>query len=177
MQRVSKVPTAVDAALIERIYREQFARYWQAMAAILGNREDARDAVQEGFARALAARHTYRGEGPVEGWVWRITLNAAVDARRRNRERPVEEVLLLDLPPSEADATLRDALRQLPKRQRLLIFLRYLADLSYEDMAQVCEISEGAVGASLAKAKRTLSTLLEEERSLAPSPEGGSKYG
>ena len=178
MQRVSGVSTAVDAALIERVYRERFVQYWRAMAACLGNRDDARDAVQEGFARALAARHTYRGEGSVEGWVWRIALNAAVDARRHNREQPVEEVLLLELPASQTDAALRDAVRQLPERQRLLIFLRYLADLSYEDMARVCGISEGAVGASLSKARRTLSTLLQDERSPTSAPhEGGSRHG
>lgn len=175
MQRVSGATTVVDAALIERIYREQFSSYWRAMAAILGNRDDARDAVQEGFARALAARGSYRGEGSVEGWVWRIALNAAIDARRRYREQPAEEVLVLELPQPETDTVLTEALRRLPKRQRLLIFLRYLADLSYEDMARVCGISEGAVGASLTKARRTLGALLNEDQSAARQ-EAGSRH-
>jgi RNA polymerase sigma-70 factor, ECF subfamily len=178
MQRMSRATTALDADVIEHVYREQFPRFWKAMAAIIGNPDDARDAVQEGFARALAARQTYRGDGSVEGWIWRITLNAAVDARRRTREQPLEEAFLLELPNPESDPALSDALRQLPKRQRLLIFLHYLADLSYEDAARICGITEGAVGASLWKARRTLAMLLEDERSPDHAPaEGGPEHG
>ncbi|MDE3132374.1 MAG: sigma-70 family RNA polymerase sigma factor [Acidobacteriota bacterium] len=131
------------------------------MVAITGNPDDAREAVQEGFARALRARHTFRAEGSVEGWIWRIVLNAAADARRRTPEQALEDAFRLELPQPESDPALGEALRQLPRRQRLLIFLHYLADLSYADTAQACGISEGAVGASLWKARRTLATLLE----------------
>jgi RNA polymerase sigma-70 factor (ECF subfamily) len=178
MQRVPRVPPAVDAEVIERVYREQFTRFWKAMVAITGNPDDARDVVQEGFARALVARQTYRGEGSVEGWIWRIALNAAADARRRTREQPLEDAFSLELPNPESDPALSDALRQLPKRQRLLIFLRYLADVSYEDAARICGISEGAVGASLWKARQTLATLLEDEQAPGHAPpEGRSGHG
>lgn len=172
---MKRVP-GTDSESIERVYREQFTRFWKAMVAIIGNPDDARDAVQEGFARALAARQTYRGDGSVEGWIWRITLNAAADTRRRPREQPLEDVFLLELP-HEFDAALSEALRQLPKRQRLLIFLHYLADLSYEDTARACGISEGAVGASLWKARRTLAALLADEQSPDQAAEGGPRHG
>lgn len=178
MQRMSRATTGVDLDVLERVYREQFERLSKAMAAITGNPDDAREAVQEGFARALAARHTFRGDGSVEGWIWRIVLNAAAAAGRRTREEPLEDAFPLELPQPELDPALSEALRQLPKRQRLLIFLHYLADLSYADTAQACGISEGAVGASLSKARRTLATLLEGQ--LSPDhapPEGRSGHG
>jgi RNA polymerase sigma-70 factor, ECF subfamily len=170
MQRMPRATAGVDPDVIERVYREKFERFWRAMVAITGNPDDAREAVQEGFARALTARHTYRGEGSVEGWIWRIVLNSAADARRGRRDQPLEDAFSLELPQPEFDPVLREALRQLPKRQRLVIFLHYLADLSYADMAQVCGISEGAVGASLWKARRTLATLLEGQQSPGPTP-------
>lgn len=171
-------PPAVGPEVIERVYREQFTRFFRALVAITGDPDDARDAVQEGFARALVARGTYRGEGSLEGWIWRIALNAAADARRRTRWQPLEDAFALQLPSPEFDPVLGDALRQLPKRQRMLIFLHYLADLSYADTARVCGISEGAVGASLSKARHTLATLLEAEQpERQPPPAGRSRHG
>jgi RNA polymerase sigma-70 factor (ECF subfamily) len=178
MRRMARAPTVIDAQVIERVYREQFTRFWKGMVAITGNPDDAREAVQEGFARALAARATYRGEGSVEGWIWRIALNAAADLRRGTREQPLEDAFSLELPHPESDPALSDALRRLPTRQRLLIFLHYLADLSYEDAARICGISEGAVGASLWKARQTLATLLEEQQSPGHAPpEGMAGHG
>jgi RNA polymerase sigma-70 factor (ECF subfamily) len=168
----------VGPEVIERVYREQFTRFFRAMVAVTGNPDDARDAVQEGFARALVACQTYRGEGSLEGWIWRIALNAAADARRHAREQPLEEAFALQLPSPQTDPILSDALRQLPPRQRLLIFLHYLADLSYEDIARVCGISEGTVGASLSKARHTLASLLEDERPEGHAPPAGrSRHG
>lgn len=169
MQRMPRPTIGLELDVVERVYREQFERFWRAMVAITGNPDDAREAVQEGFARALAARGTYRGEGSVEGWIWRIVLNAAADARRRSREQPLEDVFSLELPEPETDPLLTDALRQLPGRQRLVIFLHYLADLSYADTAQACGISEGAVGASLWKARRTLAAVLDEQQAARPT--------
>jgi RNA polymerase sigma-70 factor (ECF subfamily) len=160
----------VDVDVVERVYRQHFERFSKAMVAITGNRDDAREAVQEGFARALSARHTFRAEGSVEGWIWRIVLNAAADARRRPGEQALEDAFQLELPQPESDPELSEALRQLPKRQRLLIFLHYLADLSYADIAHASGISEGAVGASLWKARQTLARLLRPQ-SPAPAEE------
>lgn len=155
---------AADADAIERVYRQQFTRFSKAMVAITGNADDAHEAVQEGFARALAARRSYRGDGSLDAWIWRIALNVARDAHRRPRDQPLEDAFPLELPQSACDPVLAAALRKLPKRQRLLIFLHHLAGLSYADIARVCGISEGAVGASLSKARRTLATVLGEER-------------
>jgi RNA polymerase sigma factor (sigma-70 family) len=59
----------------------------------------------------------------------------------------------------ERDPELEAALRSLPPRKRLVVFLRYFADLSYADIAEACGISEGTVAATLAQAR---ATLLEE---------------
>src|SRR5690242_14309900 len=62
---------------IEALYRARYRRFVRVATAILGDDERAVDAVQEGFAAALRERSRFRGEGPLEAWVWRIVVNAA----------------------------------------------------------------------------------------------------
>ena len=57
-----------------------------------------------------------------------------------------------------------DALRALPPRRRLIFFLRYFANMSYQEIAAVCEISEGTVAASLAQARATVVEALNESQ-------------
>ena len=54
-------------------------------------------------------------------------------------------------------------MQSLPPKRRLIVFLRYFADLSYAQIAEVCGVSEGTVGASLAQARAALEEQLKEE--------------
>src|SRR3954465_13036152 len=71
---------------LERLYRARLPEFRRVAAAIAGDRELGREAVQEAFATAVRKRRTYRGDGTVEAWVWRGGGAAARDARRRRRE-------------------------------------------------------------------------------------------
>jgi RNA polymerase sigma-70 factor (ECF subfamily) len=147
---------------IERLYRERYTRFRNGVAPVTGSYETAHDAVQEGFARALRASRQYSGRGSLEGWVWRIVLRTAVEQRR-----PGEEVSLDALDPEfvepEHDFALTSAVQALPPRRRLVVFLRYFADLPYQTIAEVLEVEAGTVAATLAQAKETLATVLQEE--------------
>src|SRR5487761_133285 len=68
---------------IERLYRERRPHFVQVAQAIVGDRERAVEAVQDGFADAIRSRGQFRGEGPLEAWVWRAVVNAAKKATRR----------------------------------------------------------------------------------------------
>jgi len=153
----------VRAEAIERAYRERFTPFANALAAVAGSYEAGRDAVQEGFARALRQRATFRGEGAIEAWIFRIALRAALEARRDGRDVPLEDVLDPGLMEPERDPELAVALRSLPPRRRLIVFLRYFADLSYGEIATVCDISEGTVAASLAQARAALLEALQPD--------------
>jgi RNA polymerase sigma-70 factor (ECF subfamily) len=149
---------------IERVYRERYVGFRNALATVTGSRESARDAVQEGFARALRERKRFRGEGPLEAWIFRIALRTAVESRRNGREVAFADAVDPALPAAEAvDPDLAEALRALPPRRRLVVFLRYFADLSYADIAYVCGISEGTVAAALAQAHASLLEQLDGE--------------
>jgi RNA polymerase sigma-70 factor, ECF subfamily len=152
---------AATADEIERVYLERYAPFRRAVAAIVGGEERAHDAVQEGFARALAKRGQFKG-GSLEAWIWRIVVRQAFDLRGR----PVvalEEELGEELLVAEHDPELAAAIRRLPPRRRLIVFLRYFADLSYEQIAELMGISAGTVGAALTQAHEELRAELELE--------------
>jgi len=143
---------------LEALYRRKLPEFRRVAAAIAGDRELGRDAVQEAFASAVRRRRDFRGAGTLEAWIWRIVVNAARDARRR---RPVAS------PPHEPEANGHAPvlpLDLLTERQREVVFLHYYADLDYTAIAGALAISAGTVGATLTAARRTLRQALEEAR-------------
>jgi RNA polymerase sigma-70 factor (ECF subfamily) len=149
---------------LEALYRERYRYFLRVAALITADRERAHDAVQEGFAAAIRGRRSFRGEGPLEAWVWRTVVNAA---RKRQRTVP-------DLPATpEAEGENGDSgerrlvrawIALLPERQRLAVFLRYYADLDYRAIATVLEVEVGTVSATLSAAHRSLRESMEEVR-------------
>jgi RNA polymerase sigma factor (sigma-70 family) len=157
---------------IERVYRERYVRFRNGVATVTGTYESARDAVQEGFARAVASREQFRGnlavDGTLEAWIWRITLRAALEQRAGLEQVDVQAVALdPQLPAEESDPELTAAVSALPPRRRLVLFLRYFADLSYSQIAIACGISEGTVAAALAQAHIALREKLVAEPEMA----------
>jgi RNA polymerase sigma-70 factor, ECF subfamily len=159
---------------IEGVYRSRYLRFRAVLTTLTGDRETARDAVQEGFARALAHRSDFRGdpdaEGSLEAWIWRITLRSALERRQNGSGIPIGELFDPVLPSSSGESPLADALRRLPPRRRFITFLRYFADLSYAEIAEICGISEGTVAAALAPARTTLRGDLNDSAVLEDVP-------
>jgi RNA polymerase sigma-70 factor (ECF subfamily) len=85
-------------AAIEEVYRAKFRAFLSVATAIVGDADEAFDAVQDAFASAVRQRARYRGEGPLEAWLWRIVLNSARDRARRRRRAPIP---MPDVEPSE----------------------------------------------------------------------------
>lgn len=148
---------------IERLYRERYYQFRNGLLPLTGSYDLAHDAVQEAFALAVANVSQFRGEGSLEGWVWRIAVRESIRSRRNGREPAVFEVAeeVGYLPDHDQD--LADALRELPPRRRLVVFLRYYGDLSYDEIANLCEISKGTVAASLAQAHESLEKTLRRK--------------
>jgi len=146
---------------IETLYRERYVAFRNALATVTGSYDSAHDAVQEAFATALRERESLRDDASLAAWVWRIALHAASKQRTRSAAA-ANGSPVADLVRPERDPELADAVRQLPPRRRLVVFLRYFADLSYAEIAEICEISEGTVAATLAQAHDALEQALSE---------------
>jgi RNA polymerase sigma-70 factor (ECF subfamily) len=144
---------------IESLYRAEFGRFERVARAITGDRDSALESVQEGFADALRRSGQWAGRGPLEGWVWRCVVNRARKARRR----PVRELPEGGTSNGSADdSELRLRLAALPERQRLVVFLRYFADLEYREIAAALGVETGTVSATLHAAHASLRAGYEE---------------
>ncbi len=148
---------------LERLYRENYGRFVRVASAITREPETAAEAVQEAFARAIKRRGQFRGEAPLEAWIWRVVLNEA----KRLAAAPAASA---GLPAGEqgangslgGDAAVRSLIAALPERQRLAVFLRYYADLDYRTIAGALGVEVGTVSATLSSAHAALRRALRE---------------
>jgi RNA polymerase sigma-70 factor (ECF subfamily) len=148
---------------LEVLYRTRAVAFRNALALVAGGYEDARDAVQEAFAIALRERRSFRGDGPLEAWVFRIALRLARRAKAPLAASDSAELPEAALRDPDRDPELAAALRELSPRRRQIVFLRYFADLSYASIAELTGVSEGTVAATLAQAHDVLRQSLTTE--------------
>jgi RNA polymerase sigma factor (sigma-70 family) len=148
----------------ERLYERDFHAFVRVARAIVGDAQLAVDAVHDGFVSAIRGRDGYRGDGPFEAWVWRAVVNAARKVRAARAD-------LLPLPSVDSlggagenryELRLTSVLLALPERQRLIVFLRYYADLDYQAIAAALGVKAGTVGPALGAAHRSLRKALQE---------------
>jgi RNA polymerase sigma-70 factor (ECF subfamily) len=152
----------VSAEELERLYRTGFHQYLRVAEAITGSPENALDAVQEGFARALHYLRDFRGESQLSTWVWTCVVNAAKTARPRGELHLDEKATDTATTEDRPSPPLRGLIASLPERQRHALFLRYYADLDYQAIAAVLDVRVGTVGATLNKAHDSLRRQLKE---------------
>jgi RNA polymerase sigma-70 factor (ECF subfamily) len=150
---------------LEAVYRQRYRQFLRVATAILGDEASGHDAVQEGFSQALREQSSFRSEGPVEAWVWRMVVNAALAGRRRRVARR-EAQQAAEIPSANGHASDESSVRAwvaaLPERQRLAVYLRYYADLDYRGVAEALGVEVGTVSATLSSAHQALRRSLEE---------------
>ena len=156
------------------VVRYQERVYWAARR-ILGNHEDADDIVQEVFLKAYEKLGNFRGESEFFTWLYRITVNAALNAARKRRvaeffhidelhdpaaardERPDEVVI------REEQRTLFDrAVEGLPVMQKAVFMMRYHEGMKFESIASALGRSVGGVKSNFFHALRKIDRALKE---------------
>ena len=135
-----------------------------ALLFVTGDADAAREATDEAFARAwLHWAHVATMDSP-RGWTYRVALNVL---RRRGRRAAMERTLLARRqPPPIVPAPAGEAweaVRQLPPRQRTAIVLRFIADLTDEQAAEVMGLSRTTVSRALTEARRALGRMLADD--------------
>jgi RNA polymerase sigma factor (sigma-70 family) len=134
--------------------------------AILRDPDDADDAAQDGFLSALKHLGRYDPARPFGPWLMRIVANAAADRRRRRKVRRSDAIPLTAAsrragPDVEADRTgfrdaLKDALAELPERQRIAVVLFDVEGYSHREIAETLGVPEGTVRSDVFHARRML---------------------
>ena len=138
---------------------------------ILGNADDAADAVQEAFAATLTKPSAYdHAKGPLKPWFLRVVRNRCFDLlrRRRGSDVPVEELVDPAATPEQAlrgaqrDRALQLALASMSSEQRQIIVLRDFMDLTYAEVASVLGVPQGTVMSRLHRARLALKEMLKD---------------
>jgi RNA polymerase sigma-70 factor (ECF subfamily) len=174
---------AGEPEAFEILLRAQAGGLLRCARRLLGNEEDAREAVQDGFLQAARAIASFQGQSRLTTWLHRIVINAALMKRRARACRPqvaIEDLLPcfnedghhLEMPdpwPVDIDAELqrketaqivRAAIDQLPESYRTVVVLRDLEQLDTAETAATLGITENAVKIRLHRARQALRTLL-----------------
>jgi RNA polymerase sigma-70 factor (ECF subfamily) len=145
------------SADIEQTYRAEGDRLYYALLAYTGDRDVAREAVAEAFARALASASSIRDVVP---WVWKVAFRlASTDLKDRERLTNSE----IEERPGPEPHDLVEALSLLPERQRASIVLHYYAGYSLDEIASILGTRKGTIGAHLHRGRTRLHELLEED--------------
>lgn len=171
----------------------QLVRHYQKMVYNLalgktGSHHDAEEVTQTAFLKAWQSIRSFQGKAAFSSWLYRLTVNAAIDLLRQRRA-PALSLDDPDLPPladedpgpeeaslaAERRRLLWQAIDRLPEAQRAPLVLREMEGLSYREIAQVLDLEEGTVKSRLARARLLLRRLLAESgllRDAAQEPVG-----
>ena len=154
MTQGTRVTPSAD---IEQVYRDEGDRLYYALLAYSGDRDVAREAVAEAFARALASESSIRDVVP---WVWKVAFRVA-SADLKDRKRLTDSEIAERPVPEPHD--LVEALSQLSERQRASIVLHYYAGYSLDEIASILGTRKGTIGAHRHRGRARLHELLEED--------------
>jgi RNA polymerase sigma-70 factor, ECF subfamily len=152
-------------AEIELTYKRRYPAFLRVAVAITGDEQLGADAVQDAFVGVVQGRRGLRKRASLEAFAWRAVVNAARDRRAVRAE--VEEPPELVAPSvAEPDERVRRMIGALPERQRLVLFLRYFADLDYAEIGRVMRVRPGTVAATLNAGRAAVKESLEQEEAV-----------
>lgn len=149
----------------DRIFEKYHVPVYSICYRYTRNEADARDLTQEIFIRVYRNLAKLRMHSKFFTWLYRITVNACISFKRRERQfEPLPESLS-DTQSLGRRVTLKvkidDALRKLPERQRMTFILRHYEGYTFSEIGEIMDVTSGAAKANHHHAIRKLRTLLE----------------
>jgi RNA polymerase sigma factor (sigma-70 family) len=158
-----------DAAAIEALYRTHGGLALRRARSILGNEDDARDAIQNIFTRLLLKPESFQGRSRPATFLYAVTTNhcLATLRDRKNRRRIVDDHVAPSLARSQAPTgdhrnELRLLLARLSDDVAQVVVYYYIDEMSQDQIAEVLGIGRRAVAAALALATHTARTAAQE---------------
>jgi len=160
-----------DVEAFSRLVDRHYERCARIAVRILGNREDAEEAIQDAFLRAFKALGEYEEREQFSAWLTRILVNQCRTVLARSRRRdaifpdldPLSLDFVIDADPAEGTwPELERALARLPVEQREAIVLKYADDLTYEEMSRITGAGESALKMRVQRAFARLRAILQE---------------
>lgn len=175
---------AGDDAAYETLVTEHGGRLLAVARRILGNEEDARDALQEGFLSAFKAIDRFEGQSKLGTWLHRIIVNSALmrlRSRKRRDEKEIDEMLpeftpgghfretpqrwseAADVPAQrrEVREVVLRAIESLPDNYRIPLLLRDIEGLTNDEVAERLDVTVNAAKIRVHRARLALRNLLD----------------
>ena len=169
----------------EKLVKRYESRIFNQGLRLMGTRSDAMDLLQEVFLGVYRNLHRFRGDAKFSSWLYRIAHNKAIDLNRRKRllagisvnaeweADPLESFSAdrqqepdMSLMNSELNQRIVEKLSQLPLAQRLVVELKIFQSMTFEEIADVQDISENTAKTRFYAALKKLKQTMEEEHVL-----------
>lgn len=169
---------AGDVDAYRLIVRRHYAVAFRYATRMLGNRWDAEEAVQDGFARAYRFLDRFDSNRRFDGWLFGILVNTC---RTRGASQSRTDQPLVSIEPVHAnhptdtpldENDVQHALMQLPRLHREALLLKYLDDRTYEEIAALTGTRVSAMKMRVKRAKAALEALLRGETASVEESEG-----
>lgn len=158
----------MNEATFARVAQEYASRLYVVAYRMLGQRDDAEDAVQRALLKCFAARDAYSPRWAVSTWLYRALTNVCIDDLRRRHTaaagtRASSAVAPRHTRPAPVDerVDVERALTRVPREARMLLALHYVDDLSFGELARIRGISVNTVKSQLARGKAIMRETLE----------------
>jgi RNA polymerase sigma-70 factor (ECF subfamily) len=167
-----------DEAAWRAIYDATRERLFGLLVYHVGNREEALDVLQETYLHAFRGLRGFRGESSLEGWLVGIATRRALDWKRRfltrfKRTDAIDDVGSLGEAPgvdlSQGHA-LRQALAQLPERQRMAVLLHEWLGFAYSEVGTKLGCSEATARVHAHRGREALREILGEQPEIGSGP-------
>jgi RNA polymerase sigma-70 factor (ECF subfamily) len=170
---------ANDHAAFETLVRRYSERAYRAAYRVVRDQQAAEEVLQEALIKAYRALPRFEARSSFYTWLYRITVNLALDRRRRGKRAPavewddaiaheIDPRSTLPEPANPEVASLRvevrdlvaEGIQLLPDGQREVLLLREVDGLSYEEIAETMQISKGTVMSRLHYARKKMMAFL-----------------
>lgn len=167
---------AGDGTAFESLVHEHQDRLFSAMTHVCGGVHDAEEVTQEAFIRAFVKLDTFHQNSQFFTWLYRIAFNIALSRKRRKRAKisldqqrekagddVVDQTEAVDAAMIRNDQVnlVRSAMQQLSEQHRSILVLREMNEASYEEIADILELSIGTVRSRLNRARKQLRIAIE----------------
>ncbi len=161
-----------DSLAFEELVHQYQDRIYNLCRYMLRDTRNAQDAAQDAFLKAYKGLKDFRPDSSLYTWIYRIAVTTCLDYKRKSRRESLRnEPLTEDLPSDERSPhqvyesrkvteSIQAALEKLPKKLSTVIVLREIEELSYEEIAEVLQISIGTVKSRIARSREQLRRIL-----------------